>query len=81
VEHRPLAKFGLASIVAKPAKVRELGPAAGRSCKLKDIDYAEAVEDALRRRPPANALLDAHFSINSGFPTCTRVEGMAVVVE
>ena len=27
------------------------------------------------------ALLDAHFSINSGFPTCTRVEGMAVVVE
>ena len=77
---RPLGLFGLASAGTKPGAYRELGPATGTHCSLFEIDYAEAVEDALRRHPPANALVDARFTLQHRLGTCTHVEGTAVVV-
>jgi hypothetical protein len=77
---RKLGTFGLASTEARPQTFREIGPAAGISCGFSDSTYASAVEDALRRRPPANVLLDARFTANV-YVRCLRVEGMAVVVD
>jgi hypothetical protein len=78
---RPLGTFGLASSGAKPGTLQEIGEAGGESCTYHEVDYAEAVEDAIRRRPPANALVDARFSVSQWwFRVCAHVEGMAVVI-
>ena len=79
----PLGTLGLVSLATKPTSVREIGVASGSSCKLGGIDYAEAVEDALRRRPGSNVLLDARFTLDSRLLIwrCTHAAGMAAVVD
>jgi hypothetical protein len=77
---KKLGTFGLASTEGRPRSFLRIGPAEGVACGFDHANYAAAVEDALRRRPPANALLDARLTASLVVP-CWRVEGLAVVID
>jgi hypothetical protein len=77
---KKLGTFGIASTEGRPTSFLRIGPAEGVACGFSGAGYAAAVEDALRRRPPANALLDARLTVSPVVP-CWRVEGLAVVLD